>query len=52
MTLDYTTKGEVVVSMLDYVQEVIDSFPNKEEIKRHVKTPATKHSFEVRDVKS
>ena len=37
--------------MLDYVQEMIDTFPNKEEIKRYVKTPATKHLFEIREVK-
>ena len=47
--LDYIIKEEVAVSMLDYVQEVIDTFLNKEEIKRQVKTPATEHLFEVRN---
>ena len=30
---------------------MIDSFPNKEEIKRSIKTPATDYLFEIREVK-
>ena len=31
--------------MLDYMQEVIDTSPNKEEVKRQIKTLATEYLF-------
>ena len=50
MQLDYRHKGEVRMSMKDYVKEVIESFP--EEIGTKVAaTPAAEYLFEVRPEK-
>jgi hypothetical protein len=46
MTLDYTTRGEVKVTMVDYLKGVLGDFP--EEINGSVPTPASEHLFDVR----
>jgi hypothetical protein len=46
MTLDYTTKGEVKVTMVDYLKGVLGDFP--EVIDGTASTPASEHLFDVR----
>jgi hypothetical protein len=46
MTLDYTTKGEVKVTMVDYLKGVLGDFP--EAITGTAPTPAAEHLFDVR----
>jgi hypothetical protein len=46
MTLDYTKKGEVKVTMIDYMKGVIEDF--HEVITGRSSTPAAKNLFEVR----
>jgi hypothetical protein len=45
MTLDYTKKGEVKVTMIDYMKGVIDDFP--EDVTGQSATPAAENLFEV-----
>jgi hypothetical protein len=46
MTLDYTTKGEVKVTMVDYLKGVLGDFP--EVISGTAPTPASEHLFDIR----
>jgi hypothetical protein len=46
MTLDFTKKGEVKVTMIDYLKKVISDFP--EEITGTAVTPATTNLYDVR----
>jgi hypothetical protein len=46
MTLDYATKGEVKVTMADYLKEVLNDFP--EVIEGHAQTAAAENLFTVR----
>jgi hypothetical protein len=46
MTLDYTTKGEVKVTMVDYLKGVLGDFP--EVINGAAPTPASEHLFDIR----
>jgi hypothetical protein len=46
MTLDYTTEGEVKVTMVDYLKGVLGDFP--EVIDGTAPTPASEHLFDVR----
>eukprot|EP00957_Ditylum_brightwellii_P086682 6596091-Ditylum_brightwellii.AAC.1 len=41
MTIDFTKKGKVKISMVDYLKEVIEDFP--EELSGCVATPAADH---------
>ena len=47
MDLDYSTKGEVKIGMIKYLQKVEDEFP--EPIIGTEKSPAGKHLFQVRE---
>ena len=49
--LDYSKPGKVSLSMIKYVKEIIEAFPNQEEIKKKATTPAAPHLFQVREVK-
>ena len=51
MTLDYRTLGEVKLSMLDYVKEVINAYPYPNELKKPVTTLAADHLFKIRETK-
>ena len=44
--LDYSTKGEVKIGTIKYLQKVEDEFP--EHILGTVKSPAGEHLFQVR----
>jgi hypothetical protein len=46
MTLDFTKKGEVKVTMIDYLKKVISDFPK--EITGTVVTPATTNLYDIR----
>jgi hypothetical protein len=46
MTLDYATKGEVKVTMVDYLKGVLNDFP--EVIEGHAQTAAANNLFTVR----
>jgi hypothetical protein len=46
MTLDFTKKGEVKVTMIDYLKKVISDFP--EEITGTAVNPATTNLYDVR----
>ncbi len=45
MDLDFTTSGEVKLSMIPYIKNILRQFP--EEIGRSVTTPASNHLFQV-----
>ena len=45
MDLDYSTKGEVKIGMIKYLQNVEDKFP--EPILGTAKSPAGEHLFQV-----
>ena len=45
MDLDYATPGEAKISMIPYVENIIQNFP--EEIMGTVATPAAEHLFEI-----
>ena len=45
MMLDYTIEGSVKIDMEDYVNKIIDEFP--EEVQKVTRTPASEHLFRV-----
>ncbi len=48
VTLDYSTKGKVMVKMIDYIKKMVDEFPYQEEVKGQIsKVPATENLFKV-----
>jgi hypothetical protein len=47
MKLDYSVKGEVKISMTDYVKKMIENFG--EDVSEPAKTPAAAHLFTVRE---
>ena len=47
MLLNYTTPGEVKISMVPYVQSIIMGFPLQ--IMNTANTPAAEYLFEVRE---
>ncbi len=49
MSLDYSVPGELKIDMKKYVQEIIESFPDQEIIKKQANTPASNHLFMVRE---
>ena len=48
MDLDFLSPGELGVSMIPYLQEVVDEFPEDIQSKK-AKTPAANHLFDVND---
>ena len=50
MDLDFESKGAVEISMINYVQEIIMSFP-QEIGSSYASTPAAEHLFQVREEK-
>ena len=49
MLFDYSTPGEVKISMKGHVEEIINKFPNPELIKGNPATPASDHLFKVNE---
>ena len=45
MTLDYTTKGKVKISIYDYIDKLLSELPS--DMNGAVKTPAASHLFNV-----
>jgi hypothetical protein len=49
MTLDYTTPGQVEVSMTEYIKSMINSFAGDTGENRTVSTPWSESLFKVND---
>ena len=49
--LDYSKKRELILSMCDYMKEILDKFPYQDLIKNAVCTPATENLFQTQDAK-
>ena len=51
ITLDYSEKGKVKISMLDYIDKMLQEFPYMDQVKqlKRVATPAAEHLFTVND---
>ena len=49
--LDFSKPGEVSLSMINYVKEMLEAFPDQGEINKKATTPAAPHLFQVRDTK-
>jgi hypothetical protein len=52
MTLDYTVPGEVKITMIKYVQEIIQLFSEHDHSNSTAKTPAAEHLFKVNKLSS
>jgi len=49
MKLDYTHKGKVIIDMIEYVESMVKSFPEKDLQGIKVKTPWNDNLFKVKD---
>ena len=49
MTLDFSTPGELMVTMIPYIKEIVDLFAKYDNTNLTAKTPAADHLFKVRD---
>ena len=49
MVFDYTTNGEVLVHMYQYIEELIQNAPERYKVGIGSATPAPSHLYEVRD---
>ena len=49
MTLDYSTPGEVKITMIPYVKEMVKLFEQYDPTEKTATTPAADHLFQVRD---
>ena len=49
MLLDYSRKGKVIIDMTSYVKDMWEEFP--QELDGQVRTPATKHLYEIKPSK-
>ena len=45
MTIDYSSPGKLIFSMIDYIGKMIDDIP--EDMKDESATPATHHLFDI-----
>lgn len=49
MTLDFSTRGEVKVTMVPYIKEIVSLFKKYDKNDSSAKTPAADHLFKIRD---
>ena len=49
MKLDYSTRGEVKITMYNYISEIITDFKKYDPSNKNARTPAANHLFKVRD---
>ena len=49
MTLDYSTPGQVSITMITYVKEILQLFSKQDETDSIAKTPAAEHLFKVNE---
>ena len=47
ITIDFSEKGKVIISMFDYVEDTVQDLPEFLQSTRDVSTPAADHLFEV-----
>ena len=45
MTIDYSSPGKVIFSMIDYIEKMLDNIP--EDMKGESATPAAHHLFDI-----
>ena len=49
MTLDFTIKGQVKITMIPYVKEIVELFKKHDDSDRHANTPAAEHLFQINE---
>ena len=49
MTLDYSNRGEVKITMYNYIRDIITDFKQYDPSNNKARTPAANHLFKVRD---
>ena len=49
MTIDYSTRGEVKITMYNYIREIVNEFKQYDPSNKNTHTPAANHLFKVRD---
>ena len=49
MTIDFSVPGQVIVTMIPYVKEIIQQFEQYDKTKLNANTPAAEHLFKVDD---
>ena len=47
MTIDFSEKGKVIISMFDYVEDTVQDLPEFLQSTHNVSTPAADHLFKV-----
>ena len=47
--MDYSVPGEISISIIDYVKEMIKAFPEQEELNKKANTLAAAYLFQTRD---
>ena len=47
MELDFGTKGEVQIKMMQYVEDMVKSFPYPEKVWKEVVSPAAEHLYKI-----
>ena len=47
MTLDYSTRGEVKITMYNYIRDIITDFKQYDPSNKNARTPAAHHLFKV-----
>ena len=49
MTLDYSTQGEVKITMYNYICDIVTDFKKYDPSNKNARTPEANHLFKVRD---
>ena len=49
MTLDYSTRGELKITMYNYIRDIVTDFKQYDPSNKNALTPAANHPFKVRD---
>ena len=49
MTLDYSTQGEVKITMYNYIRDIVTDFKQYDPSNKNARTPAENQLFKVRD---
>ena len=47
--LGYSKPGEIRISMIDYIKEMIQAFPDQKELDKKVNTPVAVHLFQTKE---
>ena len=49
MKLDYSTRGEVKITMYNYIRDIVTDFKQYDPSNNNARIPAENHTFKVRD---